>query len=102
MKYKVLMSGKNRTIMNEFFTYMDFSFECMSCSDRYDDIVNHIKYVKPDVFVYCLRGEKPDDIKKYCNVERKLEEKEILSWSSGMMRTVNCLRELRFSARQQF
>lgn len=77
MKYKVLMSGNNRTIMNEFFTYMDFSFECMSCSDRYDDIVNHIKYVKPDVFVYCLRGEKPDDIKKYCNVERKLEEKEI-------------------------
>lgn len=77
MKYKVLMSGKNRTIMNEFFTYMDFSFECMSCSDRFDDIVNHIKYVKPDVFVYCLRGEKPDDIKKFCNVERRLEEKEI-------------------------
>ena len=76
MKYKVLMSGNNRTIMNEFFTYMDFSFECMSCSDRYDDIMNHIKYVKPDVFIYCLRGEKQEDIKKFCNVERKIEEKE--------------------------
>ena len=76
MKYKVLMSGNNRTIMNEFFTYMDFSFECMSCSDRYDDIMNHIKYVKPDVFIYCLRGEKQEDVKKFCNVERKIEEKE--------------------------
>lgn len=77
MKYKVLMSGTNKTIMNEFFTYMDFSFECLSCSDRYDDIVNHLKYINPDVFVYCLRGEKPDDIKRFCNIERKMEEKKV-------------------------
>lgn len=77
MKYKVLMSGTNKTIMNEFFTYMDFSFECLSCSDRYDDIVNHLKYINPDVFVYCLRGEKPDDIKRFCNIERKITEKKI-------------------------
>ena len=77
MKYKVLLSGNNRTIMNEFFTYMDFSFDCMSCSDRYDDIVNHVKYIAPDVFVYCLYGEKQDDIKRFCNAERKIAEKKI-------------------------
>ena len=60
MKYKVLLSGRNKIIMNEFFSYMDFSFECLSCSERYDDIVNHLKYIHPDVFVYCLRGENPD------------------------------------------
>ena len=44
MKYKVLLSGRNKIIMNEFFSYMDFSFECLSCSERYDDIVNHLTY----------------------------------------------------------
>lgn len=43
MKYKILLSGNNKIIINEFFTYMDSGFECMSCSDRYADIVNHIK-----------------------------------------------------------
>lgn len=77
MKYKVLLSGRNKIIMNEFFSYMDFSFECLSCSERYDDIVNHLKYIHPDVFVYCLRGENPDDLKKFCNIGRKIEEEKI-------------------------
>lgn len=77
MKYTVLLSGNNKTIMNEFFTYMDFSFECLSCSNRFDDVMNHLKYVRPDVFVYCLRGETPDDIRRFCNIERKLKEKKI-------------------------
>jgi CheY-like chemotaxis protein len=77
MKYKVLLSGNNRTVMNEFFTYMDFSFECMSCSDRYDDILNHIKYVNPDVFVYCLRDEGEDEIKRFANAWRRITKKSI-------------------------
>ena len=77
MKYTVLMIGNNRTIMQEFFTYMDYSFECLSCSDRYDDIMNHLKYVTPDVFVYCLRGEKQESIKRFCNAEGKISEKKI-------------------------
>lgn len=28
MKYKVLLVGNNRGIINEFFTYMDYNFEC--------------------------------------------------------------------------
>ena len=44
MKYKVLLTGNNKMVINEFFTYMDFSFECFSTSDRYDDIINHVKY----------------------------------------------------------
>lgn len=77
MKYKALLTGNNRMIINEFFTYMDFSFECISTSERYDDIVSHIKYVEPDVFVYCLYGEKPDDLKRFINVERKISEQRI-------------------------
>lgn len=77
MKYKVLLTGNNRMIINEFFTYMDFSFDCISTSDRFDDIVNHIKFVRPDVFVYCLYEERADDLKRFANVERKLAENGI-------------------------
>lgn len=77
MKYKVLLTGNNKMIINEFFTYMDFDFECMNTSDRYDDIVNHIKYMQPDVFVYCLYTEKPDDLKRFVNVEKKISERGI-------------------------
>lgn len=77
MKYKVLLTGNNKMIINEFFTYMDFSFECLSTSDRYDDIVNHVKYIHPDALVYCLYGENPDDLKRFVNVERKIEAEKI-------------------------
>lgn len=77
MKYKVLLTGNNKMVINEFFTYMDFSFECVSTSERYDDIINHIKYVQPDVLVYCLYGESPDDLKRFVNVEDKIAEERI-------------------------
>lgn len=77
MKYKVLLTGNNKTIMNEFFTYMDFTFECISTSERYDDIMSHLKYVQPDVFVYCLYKERPDDLKRFVNVERQLGDRDI-------------------------
>ncbi|MDE7247995.1 MAG: response regulator [Lachnospiraceae bacterium] len=72
MKYRVLLMGNNKMIINEFFTYMDFSFECFSTSERYDDIVNHVKYIRPHALVYCLHGENPDDIKRFVNVQEKI------------------------------
>ena len=72
MKYRVLLMGNNKMIINEFFTYMDISFECFSTSERYDDIVNHVKYIRPHALVYCLHGENPDDIKRFVNVQEKI------------------------------
>ena len=77
MKYKVLLTGNNKMVINEFFNNMDFSFECISTSNRYDDIVNHLKYIKPDVFVYCLYGESPDEMKRFVNEEREISKKQI-------------------------
>lgn len=77
MKYKVLLTGNNRTIINEFFTYMDFDFECITTSDRYDDIMSHMKYVQPDVFVYCLYKERPDDLKRFANIERQISDRSV-------------------------
>lgn len=77
MKYRVLLMGNNKMVINEFFTYMDFSFECFSTSDRYDDVINHVKYIHPDALIYCLYGENPDDLKRFVNVERKIAEERI-------------------------
>lgn len=71
MKYRVLLIGNNKRVINEFFTYMDYEFECISTSEHYDDIMNHIKYVHPDVFVYCLYQERLDDIKRFVNLVSK-------------------------------
>ena len=77
MKYVVLLTGNNRMAINEFFTYMDNNLECINTSSRYDDIMNHLKYISPDVFVYCLYGESPDDIKRFDNVEHRITELNI-------------------------
>lgn len=77
MRYVVLLTGNNRMAINDFFTYMDLNLECINTSSRYEDIINHLKYISPDVFVYCLYGESPDDIKRFVNVERKLSEHDI-------------------------
>lgn len=77
MKYRVLLMGNNKMVINEFFTYMDFSFECFSTSDRYDDVINHVKYIHPDALIYCLYGENPDDLKRFVNVERKIAAERI-------------------------
>ncbi|MCI8301053.1 MAG: response regulator [Lachnospiraceae bacterium] len=77
MRHKVLLTGNNETIINEFFTYMDLNFECISTSQRYDDIMNHLKYVSPDAFVYCPFNENFDDLKRFANVARKISDEEI-------------------------
>lgn len=78
MKYKVLLMGNNKMVINEFFTYMDDNFECVSTSDRYDDIINHVKYIHPDALIYCLHGENPDDLKRFVNVvDRRVAKEKI-------------------------
>ncbi len=60
MKYKVLVSGRNKAIIDDFFTHIDF--ECQSTSMRYDDIASHLKYYKPDAFVYCIQNERQESL----------------------------------------
>lgn len=64
MKCKVLLTGKNNSAIDDFFIHMDENFEAMTTSGRYEDIIQHIKYFAPDVFVYCLFDETGDDFNK--------------------------------------
>ena len=77
MKYKVLILGNNKNLINQFFDNMGQRLECVNSSDRFGDIMNHIKYIQPDAFVLCLNGENFDAIKKLTNVMNELSRKKI-------------------------
>lgn len=77
MKYKVLLTGRNETVIDDFFMQMGNSFEVMTTSARYEDIIRHLTYFLPDVFVYCLYHETRDDIVLMSNLRLKLSQSRI-------------------------
>lgn len=77
MKYKVLLTGKNNTAIDDFFTQMNESLEILTTSGRYDDIANHLKYFQPDIFVYCLSQDNIDNINKMIPMRERLEKYNI-------------------------
>ncbi len=77
MKYSLLLVGKNNAIMEEFFTHLRHTFECLSCSSRSEDILNHLKYYTPDAFIYCLSNEGREAVNQILPVESKLEKRGI-------------------------
>lgn len=72
--YKILLAGSNNAIINDFFTQMYTAFECQNCSCRYDDILSHARYFKPDAFVFCLSGESKSNINTVSQCQFKLEQ----------------------------
>lgn len=77
MKYKVLLTGNNKTSMDDFFIHMDENFETLSSSVRYWDMIGHIKYFMPDVFVYCLDRESKEVMSRMVQVKNELSRKGI-------------------------
>ena len=71
MKYKVLLTGNNKTIIDEFFTNLSDSFTCVTTSLRFDDIINHIKCFSPDVIVYCMNNEHREAVSQMVSVKQK-------------------------------
>lgn len=77
MKYKVLLTGKNNTTIDDFFTQMNESFEILTTSGRYEDIINHLKYFQPDIFVYCLDQDSNEYINKMLALKERLIKGDI-------------------------
>jgi len=69
--------GKNGSVISDFFTRMSEEFEVLSTSDRYEDILGHIKYFLPDVFVFCITNETRDNLMRMINIKHKLSESRI-------------------------
>lgn len=74
-KFKILVTGKNKSIIDDFFIHIDF--ECQSTSMRYDDIMCHVRYFKPDAFVYCIQDEDKEDVSRMVIWKEKFIKKEI-------------------------
>jgi len=73
MKYRVLITGKNTAVIDDFFIQMDENFETVTTSTRYGDIVRHIKYFSPEIFVYCISNETRECMTQMVNVKNILQ-----------------------------
>lgn len=76
-KYSLLLVGKNKVIIGEFFTHLRDDFECLSCSGRFEDIRNHLKYFKPNALVYCLQVDSFDEMQQVVSAKTKIEDDNI-------------------------
>ncbi len=73
MKYKLLLTGKNNTIIDDFFSHLDDGFDSVSTSLRWEDIMNHVRLMKPDAFCYCVGNEVKENAERTSNLKAKLE-----------------------------
>lgn len=77
MKYKTLVMGKSNSIIDDFFAHMDDSFEVISTSTRYGDIIRHIKFFVPDALIYCLYNESQESIRQMVTIKSFLQQSRI-------------------------
>lgn len=77
MKYKILITGRNDSAIDDFFMQMTDNFEVATTSTRFADISNHIAFFRPDVFVYCLYNESRDDMVQIANLKFRLSHSKI-------------------------
>lgn len=77
MRYKVLVTGRNDSAITAFFEQMESNFVVLSTSTRYDDILGHIDYFEPNIFVYCLLEEPRENIVQMLNINSRLMQSGI-------------------------
>ncbi len=77
MKYKLLLAGKNNTIIDDFFSHLNDGFDAVSTSLRWDDIMNHVRLMKPDAFCYCVGNEVKENAERTSNLKAKFDTNNI-------------------------
>lgn len=78
MKYKILIAGKATSIIDDFFLKMAESFEIMTTSLRLDDILRHVKYFQPHMFLFCMYNESREDFNKMISLKYQLDRARVL------------------------
>lgn len=76
MKKKILLTGNQDAIIDDFFLHTVKSFICMNSSLRMADIRNHIQFFEPDVFVYCVNRDCENNSENILSIKKILVEKE--------------------------
>lgn len=62
MRYRILLTGRDKVVKDDFFIHLEKRFELQTTSMRLDDIISHLRYYKPNALVICLRNESRDDV----------------------------------------
>lgn len=71
MKYRALLMGNNKTMIEDIFKYSDGEFEFQSTSNQFDDLKCHLKYFKPHILLYCMHNEAYDTMQKLVNLKHE-------------------------------
>lgn len=77
MKYKVLLIGRNKMLIGDFFQYLEDDFEMQTSSMRFHDIMSHLHYFKPDVLVYCMNKEEKERTSVAASIKDGVEEEKV-------------------------
>lgn len=77
MKYRILLNGTNKTVIEDFFTHSNEFLDFMTTSMRWDDISHHIQYLEMDAFCYCAANDSEEYISQVFSLKEMLKEHEI-------------------------
>lgn len=77
-RYRVLLTGKNNVVMDDFFQHTQEYFETISTSMRYEDMNSHLNICQPDIFVYCALDDSREDVLKLIELKRKITRQGIV------------------------
>lgn len=77
MKYKVLLIGRNKMLMEDFFVHLEEDFEMQTASMRYKDIVSHIHYFEPDALIFCMNKEEKERMNIVISLKNSLENHKV-------------------------
>ena len=76
-KYKILVTGKDKAVIDEIFINTKAAMECLSTSGRLEDVMGHLKYLEPDAFVYCLKAEEAENINTVKKLAPRMRQSHI-------------------------
>ena len=82
-KYKVLLTGNNTAVMDDFFNHLLDRFELMTSSLHFEDLDIHIKLWEPDILLACLHGESSEEISRFARVLQRHGDKTVYFFIIG-------------------
>ncbi len=83
MRLKVILIGRNNSLIDDFFSQPDPELDFITSSQRYEDLLRHIELIKPRAMVYCLGRESIDDMNKLNSLKRRLERANMVLIAVG-------------------
>lgn len=96
-KYKILITGKDKAVIDEIFVNTKADMECLSTSGRLEDVMGHLKYFEPDALVYCIKSEETESINNLKKIGPKMRQSHIPFIIIGDQKECNDFQKLAYN-----